>query len=629
MALVLAPAAFAQSTSFQYFYDDANELFRVIDSTGTMIEYDYDPAGNIIQIQRTTVSSTGLAIFNISGLMGSWGSTMTIIGQGFSTIAANDIVQINGLTVIVLSATSTQIVVLIPPNATSGQVTVTVNGVTVSSGPSLIFTPVSAPTNYAVAAILSVQNGVLPGAIPSPGQNETPYTIFSVLNGQPPGTMPVTGTNEVVFPIFSVGNNPTSLPTGTNEATANIFSVLNGTIPGSTPTTGMNEAPFWIFSVQNGSIPGTTPVSGMNEAPFWIFSVLNGTIPGSTLMTGLNEADFPLFSVGNDQSNSPSLRTPAALTSVAGTASATTNAAHVMLPAANVSAGQTLQIAAALDTPAPGTTVEFFINGESFGTYAPPYQFPLTIPYTVSSLRVIAVAGGVTSQEAAIGVTPESGTRLRGRVAGADGAPASGKTVSLVYSGLRAELFHFATPLLQMPDLTGLKPVAERAVSSLDLRNPGGVFGNDPLGTGLAPDYVVRFSASLRVDQEGDYIFSLRGQQGVSLRVAGETVTDGGKVHLVAGSTPLEALAFVGAGALEVQLLWQPPGQLLQPVPDGVLWSKEPALHAVTDLSGQFEFMAVPSSLGLVKVVADDVASEPTPASAGDVGILIERKTVQ
>lgn len=171
--------------------------------------------------------------------------------------------------------------------------------------------------------------------------------------------------------------------------------------------------------------------------------------------------------------------------------------------------------------------------------------------------------------------------------------------------------------------------MAERAVSSLNLRNPAGVFGKDPLGTGLAPDFAVRFTASLTVQQEGDYVFSLRGQEGVALRVGGQSVTDGGKVHLAAGTASFEVIAYAGTGAMEIQLLWQPPGQLMQAVPEGVLWYREPALRAVTDLGGQFEFTGVPSSLGLVKVMADDIVSGPVAASARDVGLLTVRKAVQ
>jgi hypothetical protein len=56
----------AQPPSFRYFYDDANELYRVLDSTGTLIEYTIDPSGNITNIARTSLPPTQLSILSVS-----------------------------------------------------------------------------------------------------------------------------------------------------------------------------------------------------------------------------------------------------------------------------------------------------------------------------------------------------------------------------------------------------------------------------------------------------------------------------------------------------------------------------------------------------------------------------------
>jgi YD repeat-containing protein len=567
--------------TFRYFYDDANELVGVLDSTGILIQYVYDPAGNIVQINRSTVSPTVPMILNVTPLSGSWGQTLTITGQNFSSVAANNVVQINGLTVTVISATTTQIVILLPPNATQGQITVTVNGTTVSSGPNLIFTPISLPTNYVAAKLLSVQNGTVPGTIPAAGQNETPFRVFSVLNMS------------------------TSLPTGQNEAVFKIFSVLNGATPGSTLPTGTNEAPFRTFSV------------------------LNGSLPGSTLQTGQNESVFPIFSVGNSSANA--FQTTISAQAARAASAPVPVRTHVVLPAGVARAGQTVRIAADLENAGPGSTVEFRINGEGFGVYTAPYEIPLTVPYSVGSLLVTAVArdanhNQVGSDEGSVAVATDARLSLRGRAVERDGAPVVGRTLTLEASGLRAELFHFPAPLREMPVLEGLKPAAVRFVSGLNLRNPAGVFGGDPLGAGLAPDFAVRFTGSLAVAEEGDYGFSLRGMEGVALRVGGRAVTDGGKVHLAAGTAAFEALAFVGAGPLEVQLLWQPPGQTMQPVADGFLWTRDAAATAVTGPGGEFEFDGVPGAAGSVRVVGAEMDSGPVAATVGDIGVLTARK---
>lgn len=78
--------------SFQYFYDDLNQLVKVVDSTGVVVSYVYDPVGNIQQIVRSTVAPGALTIFNITPQTVTTGGTITIQGQGFSsTPSANTV----------------------------------------------------------------------------------------------------------------------------------------------------------------------------------------------------------------------------------------------------------------------------------------------------------------------------------------------------------------------------------------------------------------------------------------------------------------------------------------------------------------------------------------------------------
>src|SRR5579872_7634627 len=108
MFLCVAVAVAAQTNmGFQYFYDDLGQLTKVVDSTGTAIEYVYDPVGNILQIKRSTVTPGTLAIFNFTPQSGGPTQTVTIQGQGFDPAPANDLVQFNGTTAQVLSASPT------------------------------------------------------------------------------------------------------------------------------------------------------------------------------------------------------------------------------------------------------------------------------------------------------------------------------------------------------------------------------------------------------------------------------------------------------------------------------------------------------------------------------------------
>ena len=91
---------------------------------------------------QTATSSSNFtvtpSITSLSPASGSVGTTVTITGSGFVTTKANDIVMFNGTTAVVTSATSTTIVTAVPSGATTGQITVTVGGL--SAIASTIFT---------------------------------------------------------------------------------------------------------------------------------------------------------------------------------------------------------------------------------------------------------------------------------------------------------------------------------------------------------------------------------------------------------------------------------------------------------------------------------------------------------
>ena len=75
-------------------------------------------------------------ILKITGLSDSTtfpGWLLTINGQNFDTTVANNIVKINGAQAMVHTATTNQLVVTVPPNATSGKVTVATKGTTLES----------------------------------------------------------------------------------------------------------------------------------------------------------------------------------------------------------------------------------------------------------------------------------------------------------------------------------------------------------------------------------------------------------------------------------------------------------------------------------------------------------------
>ena len=61
------------------------------------------------------------------------GATMTITGANFSTTPSENIVTLNNLTAVVLNATCTTLRVTVPEGATTGNISITINGLTATS----------------------------------------------------------------------------------------------------------------------------------------------------------------------------------------------------------------------------------------------------------------------------------------------------------------------------------------------------------------------------------------------------------------------------------------------------------------------------------------------------------------
>jgi YD repeat-containing protein len=144
-----------QPITFQYIYDDLNQLSKVIDSTGVVIEYVYDPVGNILKINRSTVQPGALTIFTVTPQQAPAGTTVTIQGQGFSTTPSANTVLVNGVAVTVISATTTTLVIQLPPNATSGPISITVGSTTVTYPTNLTVLPTPVITSVTPNVTLS------------------------------------------------------------------------------------------------------------------------------------------------------------------------------------------------------------------------------------------------------------------------------------------------------------------------------------------------------------------------------------------------------------------------------------------------------------------------------------------
>ena len=148
----------AQGTAgSQYVHDEGGRLVRVIDASGTILEFVYDDTGNLVTIVR--LSTSGLALFGFTPDHGPTATMVTIQGQGFSVTATANDVRFHGTPAPVVAASSSMLVVIVPAGATSGPITVTVAGETATNGQP--FTVVGSPTISGVTPRLVVSEAAI------------------------------------------------------------------------------------------------------------------------------------------------------------------------------------------------------------------------------------------------------------------------------------------------------------------------------------------------------------------------------------------------------------------------------------------------------------------------------------
>lgn len=164
----------------QYVYDETDRLVEVVDAVGNSALYQYDDAGNLLNIRRYT--SDDLVIAEFTPNSGPVGTVVTIYGIGFSATAASNEITFNGVAATVSSASPTKLVTTVPTGATTGLITVTVGLKTASSAEP--FTVTAEPINVPP---------VITSFTPTLGSVGTPVTI-SGLNFD---TIPV--NNNVQF----------------------------------------------------------------------------------------------------------------------------------------------------------------------------------------------------------------------------------------------------------------------------------------------------------------------------------------------------------------------------------------------------------------------------------------------
>jgi hypothetical protein len=274
-----------------------------------------------------------------------------------------------------------------------------------------------------------------------------------------------------------------------------------------------------------------------------------------------------------------------------------------------------------------------------------PYNFTFTVPAGVTGLTLLASVandqGAVgVSQPLAVSVLPDPRTTVIGRLVDANNLPIGNREVAVTLNGLRAEFFDFVTPLTSVPELTGLVPTRTGHVSAVNLRNPNSVFGSDPFGAGMIPDYAGRLSGYLWIETAGDYTFAVGAVEGARLVINGATAIqtpagrtsfgiDAQTVALPAGWIPIEVAYYQAVGDTELQLLYGAPGDELRVVAPDALRVAMPQFTVRTDGDGRFVVANVPANVSAVRVSGEsgDLSNPVPPAPGGvtDFGDVVNR----
>ncbi len=206
----------AHADSVQYFYDPAGRLVGVADPVNGNAQYIYDSTGNILSVSRT--SAGALFVGQIAPSSATAGTLVTIGGAGFGT-ASTTTISFNGVLATPASVTSTAITVRVPNGASSGPVTVKVQGVSANSISS--FTVLgSAPSITSITPATLDQGGTV--TISGTGFDPVAVNNKVTVNGRYAAVLSATATSiKALVPILSsAGPVVVATPAGSVQSTA-------------------------------------------------------------------------------------------------------------------------------------------------------------------------------------------------------------------------------------------------------------------------------------------------------------------------------------------------------------------------------------------------------------------------
>ncbi len=201
-----------------------------------------------------TITSTGNftilptpSIVSFTPEYGAPGAVVNIAGTNFNTTPANNVIKFNGVTSVVTAATSTSIRTTVPAGATTGKITLTLNGITVSSNTDFIVLATPTITNFS----------------PVRGAAGATVTITGTNFSEPAGI--VVKFNEVTATITEATASSLTVIVPVGASTGRITITVNGvTLTSATNFIVMPTPVITNFSPSSGLPGAIVTIGGLN-----------------------------------------------------------------------------------------------------------------------------------------------------------------------------------------------------------------------------------------------------------------------------------------------------------------------------------------------------------------------------
>jgi uncharacterized repeat protein (TIGR03803 family)/YD repeat-containing protein len=260
--LLMANPLFAQT--IRYAYDKDGRLTQVTHGDGLVDTYQYDVANNLLK--NTGVPDNTTATFSLTDYTpksGIVGAVITLTGTAFS----NPTVSFNGILATVSTSTDTSLTVAVPTGATSGPLTVTVGGQTLTAG---AFNVLADPNAFSVADF-SPKSAAVGNSLTITGTGFINPTV--TINGV---SAPVTASTATSLTVTV----PTGVTSGPVVVTVNgqAQTVGNFTIANPVPTFAITD-----FTPKAALVGSSVTITGTGFSnPSVAFNGVAATVTNST-----------------------------------------------------------------------------------------------------------------------------------------------------------------------------------------------------------------------------------------------------------------------------------------------------------------------------------------------------------